>query len=1192
MLGGMYKPLLVIISIILLSSISLVSAECTVVFDKTTYAPSELITAEMSCDAGNEKSKAYTVTWYNVTQGGTFEITGANDTGTTPSTSSEVFIESFVVPANFNVTNNITGNLTGTNLEGSDIAIISSAGSNAILITDIKHNGKFLGLSSSVDTDITDENGEKLSGGICNIRVKDPTIDENFVVFDEPMYDGEMDVSWTLGYEDFSEGKDFVVDISCWCGSAGSDTECYGSDGTNASVLAGSVSSAEVPFTTREWLTFLDDPFKITFSNGTDRPNAVVVAGFGEIDWRVNITNNNPLEEPIIIVVETSLVNNATGKISGLPNEGFIGSTSRSVQNGTVSFISSHSISELTETGVYKIRLIGDVQFKGQGQVAQYIIETETFNVTSIKDIVTIHNVTTKDFFGNRVNTSTATQSLSTLPASNFTNPHTILTEAFRFELCINSTNSRTEDTLIHIDSLILENPTTQTSNILIDHHAPEKAVTIDVEGSSTEDICIPFVMPDDLVTHSDYRFSYVMHIGEPEEIFDCSDECEFTGNSDYFYISAIEDMIDVDRFITEPNSTSKGRPGIFIVNEKGEKLYMFNDHNYTNQINTDWGNSNATCNDKDNNSNQFLCDLSVYASTGRNIRTCFELYNYFRDEIFITISDISIDSDKIESFVILKKQSFARFVKSITDPDLYLSQTASRALEGDGLVTDGRAFFCTDNIMLPGNLVGGNNWDVQMKFGLDKEFYGLEDEKTWPVESDEYPLFGLIDGQPSWGVHLLDPVHYNIPEKWVKISDTQYDFNLSIPSFGSTARQFDFGEHVPHILTDGDTPYERVVNMTITYQNGSSIPYSTEQFTQFGEIVLLIKNISLSRSDNNFTLTVNILDLDKRTTEALEGIENKTGTFLFTVNAPSSHLAGESMLFTLTAMIESTEASREVEFECFIPVNGVERNTITWTKMLFPGILYTNSRYINVPDNLTGTQLLRCDLNQFSLGGQSIPAQDSFDIIPLSALGSIPSGNVIDVDAPLNISVSIVNINSTHSVIVLYSPNEQTYVIGVSWLLQGNNADYPIGGSKELLFPFVDDGSWIEIQEISLIHPIGLEKVFVGISVDDVLVGTWSIDIDGEVIGEEEKNIIERFLDRYFDGDDTPHKFFGMNIPSIGEIKEEIDKIKDRIEIRPNMIWGTLFFLVVGAVVVVVIGYLIYPSLTSYYEKYDRDEQ
>ena len=51
---------------------------------------------------------------------------------------------------------------------------------------------------------------------------------------------------------------------------------------------------------------------------------------------------------------------------------------------------------------------------------------------------------------------------------------------------------------------------------------------------------------------------------------------------------------------------------------------------------------------------------------------------------------------------------------------------------------------------------LGGNDWDFQAIFRLDKDIYNLPEEVNWIPESDEFPTYGMIESQPTWGLHLF----------------------------------------------------------------------------------------------------------------------------------------------------------------------------------------------------------------------------------------------------------------------------------------------------------------------------------------------------------------------------------------------------------------------------------------------------
>ncbi len=891
------------------------------------------------------------------------------------------FLESFTINSTFITAygNQLYINLSGVNLEieNGDNATIVTAGVNDLLITSITHQGTFLGLTSSIDSNVADENGLAISGGLCDINVEDPSNDHVLETVRSTMIDGNLDFIWLLEYEEFKESKDYVGKVSCFCGSAGSRFECINEDGLNVN---NSIGSSDVAFRTSEWITFNEDPLPLSLDNGTRASSQNLTAGFDRINWIRNITNNNPDDEPLETIVRTFLVNNDTGRIYGLLNEGSESVRDRGVARGNSTSTFDHLISRTAPSGLYHITLVFDAIYKAQFPVAQYIKLTNAFNVTSIKDTVELNEVIVEDFFFNRLNTSTTTQSSTTLPDSNSTAPFTILTEGFHSEFCLNLTNKRNDEVEIFLESLILENPTISVSKVLVTLDNEEEA---DIVASATETLCFDNILPTNLATHSDYRFSYLFRLGNTEGPFTC-EQCDFTGRTDFFYVATIEDTIDIPKFIVSPSSDFLGRPGVFIMNKENEKLYMFDDYNYTDQSTTPWDNSTTACRDKEDGSSR-LCDLSVYPSAGEPIKACFEAKSYFRDEISIAISDITIDRDSEESVTILRSEAMGEVlehtVKSTTDPDMFIANAPSRAQEGDGNLTEGRNFFCTDWMDLPLGTYGGNDWDIQLEFKLNSEVHDLQEDLIWTVESDEFPIYGLFEQQPTWLLHLFSPRHYNIPEKWTKLSSTTYKFDLNVSVVGDGSSAFNFGEHVPFRLLDENAPFERLVNVTVNYTNGSAIPYSTELFTQFGEIVLLIEDVNLSLGDNNFTIIATTLDFANRSVVALEDIAGKTGTFHLSVECPNQFTIGKEMPCSITAQIEDTQlVQKEVDFTCFIDEGF---SSINFNQMVTRTPV-TIQRFFTLPTTFEGqsSHKLNCEAIYFNLGARKDTFFDSFSAV------------------------------------------------------------------------------------------------------------------------------------------------------------------------------------------------------------------
>lgn len=950
-----------------------VNAVCVVSFTESgNYSPTETITAQISCSAGNEKSNAYTLEWVNTTAGGNISL--ENDTGTTPATAGQTFTDTFVIPAGFIGLINAT--ITGTNLEGSDLAGVSAATANSLIITDIKARGTFLGLSTSIDIDVEDENGKSVSGGFCSAAIKDPTNDENLEEKDRtPMVNGDMDVTFILDYERFREGKDYIWEIVCVCMTNSSENGCIDEDGTP---VDNSVGSVDAPFTTSTWIEFINNPLNISFANGTDLNNGNFFAGFDFVHWIRNTTNNNPLNESLAVEVNSLLINNATGTLYGTINQGQeeILTSRREFRFSNSSNVGRHLITQTAITGQYVIVIAYNIFFKRNILVAQYIINTELFNITGIQDTMTIHNTSLQDIFDAKVNTSVTTQSLTAMPNSNRTEPFILLTEGFKFDFCINLTNSNVNDITVYAQSLFLENPTTGFTAPLID----KLNILGVVEESTTVEVCKEFVMPFEVPTHSDYRVGYDIHIGTPDEDFNCPEECDFEGHTDFFYVAAIEDMIEFPKFITSPNSTDGGNPGIFLRNSRDQAVPVLDDVNYTLQQHIDWGNATATCNAKANASESFICDYSIYPMASEQIKVCFEARNYFSGEIFVDMSNIYLDNDRGDSIIQLSETNefVQNGLKSITDSDLYLSESANRHLEADGNLVDGYATLCTNWMSLPDYIEGGNNWDVQGDARLSPDIYNLDRPVRWTWESDEFAIFGTFNSFPEFKFFASETPHYRKEESWVKESPTVIKYNLSAPDFGVNGSTFTFAAHLSMRVLDEGTPLERVRNITVEYVNETAIPYTTQVFSLEQDIIVLIRDVNTSVGDNNFTITVNFYNTSGRMADALVGIENRTGTFRFEVNAASQANLNTNIPFTVTAQIESGEQQKEVKFICYV-AGSQAATEISWNRMINSS-QYTETRSLFLPESIgLGTHTVTCTINYYNLGSRSDTATDTF---------------------------------------------------------------------------------------------------------------------------------------------------------------------------------------------------------------------
>lgn len=382
---------LLIFLIIGLLCINFATATCTVNIARTSVFKGETITASMSCDATNERNQAYTLNWTN----GTGVISAGNilletDIGTTPGTTGQIFTQTYTVPYSWGNGTIVNASLYGTNLEGSDWLNVSSAGVNDLVISNISVGGKWLGLTSSAIAYVTDENGKKISGGYCHVHVLSQDQTQSLINVEDVPVDGIMYVTGPTPYDSFKEAQDYIVDIHCMCGTNNTPSVCIDQSGN---VVTNSVGSAQYGFTLNQWISFTDNMTIVNENMSHANGNNIFYAGYGEkVYWLSNKTNN--YKSNLIDNVENFFVNSVTGLTFPAEKSSF------SIKNNeTVSRLRALEIPASIPTGTYYIRQYHNIWYDGL-EVAQYILQTNNFNVTGTNDTFVINNIRTdKDFY-------------------------------------------------------------------------------------------------------------------------------------------------------------------------------------------------------------------------------------------------------------------------------------------------------------------------------------------------------------------------------------------------------------------------------------------------------------------------------------------------------------------------------------------------------------------------------------------------------------------------------------------------------------------------------------------------------------------------------------------------------------------------------------------------------------------------
>lgn len=239
--------LLILMLILLINS---VTATCTVTFDKTSYAPTETVTATILCNQHpSESTKSYTLNWTN-SSGDQIEL----DTGTTPKADgTNYFFETYVLSSGYSGAINTT--LQGTGLEGTDGANVTGASSNSLIVSSITFSSSeqlYLGKNLGIGFILKDENAKKINNAICTVAIDDgdnlPIVEAKKVM----VYNGKGQADFELTDNAFGEGKDYKVVVRCVCGITSTSSACFDENGTEVSSSIGEGSDT---FTLNTYLT-------------------------------------------------------------------------------------------------------------------------------------------------------------------------------------------------------------------------------------------------------------------------------------------------------------------------------------------------------------------------------------------------------------------------------------------------------------------------------------------------------------------------------------------------------------------------------------------------------------------------------------------------------------------------------------------------------------------------------------------------------------------------------------------------------------------------------------------------------------------------------------------------------------------------------------------------------------------------
>jgi len=197
-------------------------ATCSCTTNTNQYFELEIVTASCSCDNVLEKSKDYSIVWVDIDN-----TTRETDTGTTPSTVSDIFLEYFTIPDD-------TPDKNGTwhfNLTVKDIykttvnfSVINETNNGFLKYSDVSWNDEIsLGKDAKLYFRLQDSDDDYIINAKCLISINCPlkrSIENAVEITTSGSGTGRYSFNtneWKQDIECSLVGKTLQWDVSCWC---------------------------------------------------------------------------------------------------------------------------------------------------------------------------------------------------------------------------------------------------------------------------------------------------------------------------------------------------------------------------------------------------------------------------------------------------------------------------------------------------------------------------------------------------------------------------------------------------------------------------------------------------------------------------------------------------------------------------------------------------------------------------------------------------------------------------------------------------------------------------------------------------------------------------------------------------------------------------------------------------------------
>lgn len=270
---------------------------------------------------------------------------------------------------------------------------------------------------------------------------------------------------------------------------------------------------------------------------------------------------------------------------------------------------------------------------------------------------------------------------------------------------------------------------------------------------------------------------------------------------------------------------------------------------------------------------------------------------------------------------------------------------------------------------------------------------------EVWVLNNKNEKIYKYLTTSPVFNITLTD---LQIQPDWQRLSTYQWNsiINLSDNSYndwnGTGVSDMDLRldkvltyirsyeqDSLPEIDFNTLLLSKYLKNWTSSYCNSTPVNSGLE-VNEDGNLEIELKNVGISPEINNcYNVTINLNSFEERSTEALEGIENKTGTFKLSIECPDIGRLGEYISCNILAQVEdSNQVEKEVDFTCYIKDDVGRYSELNFNQMISRNLTTINKNFL-IPTTfqLNSYKQIFCEAVYYNLGSRTDTFYDTFRV-------------------------------------------------------------------------------------------------------------------------------------------------------------------------------------------------------------------